>query len=179
MGREALIAAIENYRTGSTEAREIPEDILCTCFGVTETEVRTVIQENNLKTIEQVTNYCKAGGGCTGCQSEIQRVLDSCTGQQTPVAEKPTAVTSPAGAKPLTNIQKIKLVEKTLDEQVRPALQADGGDIELIDVVGNHVIIALRGMCAQCSVADFTLNDVVQARLREFVSPDIVVEEQK
>lgn len=178
MGREALIAAIENYRTGSTEAREIPEDILCTCFGVTETEVRNVIQENNLKTIEQVTNYCKAGGGCTGCQSEIQRVLDSCIGQHTPVPEKPVTVTATA-AKPLTNIQKIKLVEKTLDEQVRPALQADGGDIELIDVVGNRVIIALRGMCAQCNVADFTLRDVVQARLCEFVSPDIVVEEQK
>ena len=178
MGREALIAAIENYRTGSTEPREIPEDILCTCFGVTETEVRTVIQENNLKTIEEVTNYCKAGGGCTGCHGEIQRVLDSCTGQHTPRDEKPAIVANTA-AQPFTNIQKIKLIEKTLDEQVRPALQTDGGDIELIDVVGNRVIIALRGMCAQCQVADFTLNDVVQARLREFVSPDIVVEEQK
>ena len=60
-----------------------------------------------------------------------------------------------------------------------PALQADGGDLELIDVEGNRVIIAFRGMCAQCNVSEFTMAEVVQARLREFVSEDLVVEEQK
>jgi NifU-like protein len=82
------------------------------------------------------------------------------------------------GAK-LTNIQKIQLVQQTIDEQIRPALRADGGDIELVDIEGNTVVVAFRGMCAQCKMAEFTMKDVVQAKLREFVSEDIFVEEQK
>ena len=69
-------------------------------------------------------------------------------------------------------------VEKVLAE-IRPHLEADGGNIELIDVDGNKVIVALRGMCAQCALANITMRDLVEAKIREFVSPDICVEEQK
>jgi len=62
---------------------------------------------------------------------------------------------------------------------VRPRLQEDGGDIELIDVDGNRVIVALRGHCAMCRAAEFTLDGFVGAKLREFVSPDLVVVEDK
>jgi len=177
MGYEALEAAIENYRYGSKKPHTLEGKIVCTCFGVTDMEIRQVIKENDLTTVEQVTNYCKAGGGCGNCRSDIQKIIDEVQGGlPQPAAPDETAAASPE--KPLTNIQKIKLIERTLDQQVRPALQADGGDLELIDVVDNRVIIALRGMCAQCKVANFTLAEVVQARLREFVSPDIVVQEQ-
>ena len=77
----------------------------------------------------------------------------------------------------LTNNQRIKLIEKTIDQQIRPALQADGGDLELLDVMGNRVLVAFRGMCAQCRVAEFTMAEVVEKKLRQFVSPDITVEE--
>lgn len=182
MGREALQAAIENYRTGKTVQREIAENVVCTCFGVTQEEIVRVVKENNLRTVEQVTNYCKAGGGCAGCHGDIQRIIEKVFGHSAAAKDEKKfvgAATATAGDKPLTAIQKIKLIEKTLDEQVRPALQADGGDLELIDVIGDRVVIALRGMCSNCQVATFTLRDVVQARLREFVSPAIIVEEQK
>jgi len=58
---------------------------------------------------------------------------------------------------------------------VRPALLRDGGDIELVDVEGNKVIVSLRGNCAQCRVSSITLREVVQTKLREFVSPELVV----
>jgi NifU-like protein len=80
--------------------------------------------------------------------------------------------------KKLTNIQKIQLVQKTISEQIRPLLKAHGGDIDLIDVDGNKVIVAFRGMCSQCPTAEFTMKDVVEARLHEFVSEDLIVEEQ-
>ena len=79
----------------------------------------------------------------------------------------------------MTNIQKIQLIQETINEQIRPALRADGGDIDLLDVEGNNVLVAFRGMCAQCKMAEFTMKDVVQARLREFVSNDLTVEEVK
>ena len=79
----------------------------------------------------------------------------------------------------LTTIRKIQLIEETLDREVRPMLRQDGGDIELIDVDGNRVLVALRGHCAMCRAAEFTLDGVVGPKLREFVSPDLVVVEEK
>src|SRR3972149_1442114 len=75
MGREALEAAIENYRTGKPVSRAAESKIICTCFGVTEGEIAKVIRENGLTTVEEVTNYCKAGGGCGGCHSDIEAIL--------------------------------------------------------------------------------------------------------
>ena len=62
MGREALEAAIENYRTGGRKKHELEGNVVCTCFGVTDREIDRVIRENNLTSVEEVTNYCKAGG---------------------------------------------------------------------------------------------------------------------
>jgi NifU-like protein len=174
MGREALEAAIENYRGGGKVKHELSGRVVCTCFGVTEDEIVRVIKENDLTAVEQVTNYCKAGGGCGGCKGEIEKLILQVQGDKIKAAAAPARK-----AVKLTNIQKIQLVQQTIDEQIRPALRADGGDIELIDIEGNTVLVAFRGMCAQCKMAEFTMKDVVQAKLREFVSEDIFVEEQK
>ena len=72
----------------------------------------------------------------------------------------------------------MQLVQETINKQIRPALKADGGDIELIDIEGNKVVVAFRGMCAQCKMAEVTMKDVVEARLREFVSKELFVEEE-
>src|SRR4030067_3709830 len=63
MGREALGAAIANYR-GETMAVESGEKIICKCFEVSEEKIRRVALENRLSTVEEITNYTKAGGGC-------------------------------------------------------------------------------------------------------------------
>ena len=149
--------------------------VVCTCFGVTQDEIERVIRENNLTAVDEVTNYCKAGGGCGGCRGEIEKIIESLQGE---VAKLHKA--KPAG-KPakLTNIQKIQLIQDTINEQVRPALRTHGGNIELIDIEANKVIVAFRGMCAQCRMAEFTMKEVVEAKLREFVSDDLYVEESK
>ena len=175
MGREALEAAIENYRSGGKKKHELEGNVVCTCFGVTDKEIERVIHENDLTTVEEVTNYCKAGGGCGGCRGEIEKIIDKIQGEK--AKEKQIAV--PQKASTLTNIQKIQLIQQTINEQIRPALRAHGGNIELIDVEGNKVIVAFRGMCAQCKLAEFTMKDVVEARLREFVSKELFVEEDK
>ncbi len=175
MGREALEAAIENYRTGGKKKHELKGRVVCNCFGVTENEIERVIRENNLTTVEDVTNYCKAGGGCGGCKGEIEKIIEKL--QADKAKEIPAKV--PPKAPKLTNIQKIQLVQQTINEQIRPTLQADGGDIELIDVEGDKVIVAFRGMCARCKLAEFTMKDVVEAKLREFVSDKLFVEEDK
>jgi len=175
MGREALEAAIENYRGGGRKKHELEGNVVCTCFGVTDKEIERVIRENNLTTVEQVTNYSKAGGGCGGCKGEIEKIIQKVQGDKI----KQVPVSAPRRGERLTNIQKIQLIQQTINEQIRPALRADGGDIELVDVEGNKVVVAFRGMCAQCKLADVTMKDVVEARLREFVSKDLYVEEIK
>jgi len=175
MGREALEAAIENYQGGGRKKRELEGKVVCTCFGVTENEIERVIRENNLTTVEQVTNYCKAGGGCGGCHGEIEKIIENIQGEKAGLVTE----TAPRWAGRLTNIQKIKLIQQTINEQIRPALRAHGGNIELIDVEGDKVIVAFRGMCAQCRLTEFTMKDVVEAKLREFVSEELFVEEDK
>ncbi len=173
MGREALEAAIENYRSGGTKKHELEGRVVCNCFGVTENEIERVISENDLTTVDEVTNYCKAGGGCGGCRGEIERIIEVVQGDR--VKEKHKAPPPKHGK--LRNIQKMQLVQETINEQIRPALRAHGGNIELIDVEGDKVIVAFRGMCAQCKLTEFTMKDVVEAKLREFVSDELYVEE--
>jgi NifU-like protein len=173
MGREALEAAIENYRSGGRKKHELEGKVVCTCFGVTENEIERVILENDLTTVEQVTNYCKAGGGCGGCQGEIEKIIEKLQGDKAGQVTEP----APRWAGRLTNIQKIQLIQQTINEQIRPALRAHGGNIELIDVEADKVIVAFRGMCAQCMLAEYTMKDLVEAKLREFVSETLFVEE--
>jgi NifU-like protein len=175
MGREALEAAIENYKTGGKKKHELEGRVVCNCFGVTEKEIERVIVDNNLTTVDQVTNYCKAGGGCGGCKGEIEKIIERIQGDKAGQVYE----TAPRWAGKLTNIQKIQMIQQTINEQIRPALRAHGGNIELIDVEGNKVIVAFRGMCAQCRLTEFTMKDVVEAKLREFVSEELFVEEDK
>jgi NifU-like protein len=77
----------------------------------------------------------------------------------------------------LSNLKKIKMIEETLDREIRPALKHDGGDIELVDVVGNRVMVATRGACRSCQASNQTLKNFVEAKLRELVWPELVVEE--
>ncbi len=62
-------------------------------------------------------------------------------------------------------------VEKAL-QKIRPALQADGGDIELIDVQDGVVRVKLTGACGDCPMSQMTLKQGVERVLREEV-PEI------
>jgi len=176
MGEEALQAAIRNYK-GLEPLPSEEGEVVCQCFGVTDKEIEKVALNNDLHTVEEITNFTKAGGGCGECQDKIQAILDRLWDNppRQPVEVKPPA----AKKKKLTNIQKMKLIEETLEREVRPALKADGGDIELIDIDGDKVLVSLRGRCSSCAASQATLGQFVQSKLREFVSEDLVVEEVK
>ena len=164
LGRQALEEAIKHYKGIPVEKPE--EKIICECFGVTDHEIDRVARENNLNTVEDVTNYTKAGGGCGNCHDAIQEIIDRVWSEEQPY-KKPR----------LTNIEKIKLIEETIEREIRPMLKHDGGDIELIDVIGNRVLVAKRGSCALCKASEQTMKNFVEPKLRELVSPDLNVEE--
>jgi len=166
MGREALEAAIANFR-GEPFPLETKEGVVCKCFDVTEDKIRKVAIDNHLTTVDEITNYTKAGGGCGECVPDIEAILRELW------SIKP--VEKPAIQKKLTNLQKIALIQEIIENEVRPGLQADNGDIELIDIDGNKVTVALRGMCTGCLMSDVTIKGI-QEKLRELVNKEIVVE---
>ncbi len=178
MGRDAMLLAIDNYKKkqNGVEAKnevQVDSDLVCACFGVTHAEIERAIKENKLTTVEEVTNFTKAGGGCGGCIPQIEEILTEVSSALAPVPvkkEKPNK-------KNLTTIQKIQLIQETIEREIRPQLKKDGGDIELVDLDGNMVIVSMRGNCAHCKVASFTLKNVVERKLREFVSEDLEVVE--
>lgn len=180
MGQEALEAAIYNYRGIAPEVHEDDDEgaLVCTCFGISDTKIKRVIRENNLTTAEEVTNYVKAGGGCGSCLATIDDIIESV--RQESAAPSGTSLkrntASQQAEKPLTPVQKIALIQKVLDEEVRPVLMADGGDVELYDVDGDSVKVLLQGACGSCSASTATLKIAIESRLRDRVSIDLVVE---
>ena len=165
MGQEALQKAIAYYKGSAPDETEEGQ-MVCECFGVTDREIEEAVRENNLLTVEEVTNYTKAGGGCGACHEAIEEII-----------AKVRSEIKPAVRPKVSNVEKIKRIEEAIEYEIRSSLQQDGGDIELIDVVGNRVLVAMRGACAGCQAMEDTLKHFVESRLRELVSPELVVEE--
>lgn len=167
MGREALEAAIANYR-GETTSVGKEEKIICKCFEVSEEKIRRVALENRLSTVEEITNYTKAGGGCGSCIPALEAILKDIWSVR-PESEMPKT------PRKMTNLQRIALIQDVIEKEIRPRLQSDGGDIELIDVDGKRVTVSLRAMCVECPMSDVTVKGI-EEKLRELVSEDLVVE---
>lgn len=166
MGRDALECAIADC-CGEAPPK-VEGEIVCECFGVTDKEIERAVRENKLTSIGDVTDYVKAGGGCENCHDKIQEIIDSIMGKEPLKKKKPAK---------LTNIQKIRMIEESLDREIRPSLKKDGGDIELVDVDGNRVMVKMHGACATCKMSQLTLENYVESKLRELVAPELVVEE--
>jgi len=167
MGMEALEAAIKNYRGGKQEKVivGVGERVVCKCFSVTESHILKAIKINNLKTVEEVTNFTKAGGGCGQCKGEIEKILkDYWAEAEHKKFDK------------MTVVEKIKMIEKVLAEEINPKLKADGGWMELVDVQGQKVKLRFLGMCHGCPSSGATLKNVVEKELRERIDPAIEIE---
>lgn len=170
MGQEALEAAIKNWKGESHEAHEHDEGkLVCKCFGVTDEQIKRAIRDNGLKTVEEVTEYTKAGGACGECLNEIAEIL-AYELKQEPAAEKKPE-------KRMTNVQRMQKVLDVIDNEIRPKLVADGGDIELVDVDGKRISVSLHGRCSQCRSSEVTIRNLVEKMLRDHVEPDLIVEE--
>jgi len=196
MGYEALQSAIANFRGEVWHDDHEEGALVCKCFGVDEAMIERAIKMNKLTTVEEVTAYTKAGGGCLTCFDRIEEVLAAANAEL--VAEgvlaeheayrigsadakeikakvkaakgeaPPTSPIAPSSPLPppsagLTNLQKMRLIEEAIEE-LRPYLQKDGGDCELVDIDGSNVLVNLKGACMGCQMASVTVSGI-QERL--------------
>jgi NifU-like protein len=172
MGREALQAAVANYR-GEDLAEDHEEgELVCRCFGVHAALIEEVICSNRLSTVEDVTNYTKAGGGCSSCHEKIEEILDGIERRRGQKFEPLVDVPAPQPAPPapwseMTLPQRVRRVEAVI-ERIRPQLQADHGDIELVEIDGKTIYVSLQGACKGCAMESATLGGIQQKVLEEF-----------
>ena len=169
MGQEALDDALKKYYGKEEIEKEAGlsqngDKIVCTCFNVTENQIWEAIKVNGLKTVEEVTNYTKAGGACGRCKGVIKDIIE-------------TYLRKEGQAPVMTAAQKILKIGRVIDQQISPQLQKDGGDIELIDVEGNKVKVKLTGMCSGCKNATMTLKAFVESVLKDKVDSSLEVEQ--
>jgi NifU-like protein len=198
MGAEALEVAVFNWATKrGVDLKHLgldvhPEEqeegrIVCKCFSLSEPYLRRKIKELELRTIPEITGAVKAGGACMTCHHApggLQDLLNDIWGGRggsLPVLPNVPTMTVPA-TKPdagpqvmISPYQYMKKVEKTLDEFVRPGLQRDGGDLEIVDIKDNLVYCRLAGACQGCEGAGQTLKLVVEQTLKEQVDERIRV----
>ena len=180
MGREALQAAVANYRGEAWVDDHEEGAMVCKCFAVDSVLIEDVVRANNLTTVEQVTHYTKAGGGCCSCHEGIEEILanvsaERCTAPMPPsLADAPksvaqpivvhaTTVAEPAAKPRLTNFQRMRKIEETI-EAIRPMLQRDHGDIEVVEIDGKNIYVNLKGACQGCMMEQATLSGI-QAQL--------------
>ncbi|MES9813440.1 MAG: Fe-S cluster assembly protein NifU [Candidatus Thiodiazotropha sp.] len=162
MGREALQAAVANYRGEEWKDDHEEGALVCKCFAIDEVMIEETVRANNLCTVEEVTNYTKAGGGCSACHEGIEEILTQVMAERGETFD-PSAVAGEI-KKPksgLTNLQRMKRIEELLDE-IRPNLQRDHGDVELVEVDGRDIFVKMIGACAGCQMAATTLGGIQQ-----------------
>ncbi|MBT3194760.1 MAG: Fe-S cluster assembly protein NifU [Verrucomicrobia bacterium] len=192
MGAEALEAAVFNWsQKRGVDLRELGVDlhddeidegrVVCKCFSLSEPYIRRKVKELELKSIPQITSAIKAGGACMACHHKpggLQDILDDIWGKAKTSFKGDDALgvdVSAEEAPPLSAYQLGKQVEQAMDEQVRPMLKHDGGDVEIVDIKEAVVYVRLAGACATCAGANMTLKLLVEKTLKEQVDERIRV----
>jgi len=158
MGREALEAAVANFRGEEVDHHDEDEGaLICKCFAVDELKIRKAVLENGLRDIEGVTNYTKAGGACSCCHEKIEQVLEDCLAEldQKPLAATARVQSATVEGSAVTG-DEMELITRVIN-RCRPRLQADGGDVELLSVDGKTIYVSLTGSCAGCMMTGATL----------------------
>lgn len=159
-GKDDEYQDLEDFRA----EQEKKEKIVCTCFGITENVIWDAIKQNGLTTVEEITNYTKAGGACGKCKGLIKDIIDTYYHKE---KEEKKKELSPA--------QKILKINSIIENQISPELQKDGGDITLVDIDNNKVFVRLRGKCSGCKNSTLTLKSFVETTLKDAISKDIEV----
>lgn len=184
MAYDVIKKAASMYMNVDMDSLE-SEFIICECARVTQDTLADVIKLNKLTTVEEVTDYTKAGGFCKSCIKEgghehkdiyIVDLLAEIN-EQRATEEKTRKIIEAKGDGTFESmglVQKIKAVESILEEYIRPTLKADGGDVELIDIQENDgifdVLIKYQGECMSCSMNTTTtlagIEDMLKFKLK-------------
>lgn len=186
MAYDVIKAAAAQYKGVNPEDFE-EEIIVCECARVSLKTIKEVIRLNDLKSVEQITQYTKAGAFCKSCvragghekrEYYLVDILAETRAQMD--KERLAKATLSDNFDDLTVVKQIKAVEELLDAEIRPMLHMDGGDLEVIDIQkGNDgmcdLYIRYLGACSGCSSGSTGTLYAIENVLQENLSPNIRV----
>ena len=183
MAYDVIKKAAGQYLDVDMESFE-EEFIVCECARVSLSTLKEVIRLNDLTTIEQITDYTKAGAFCKSCikpgghEAKDIYLVDLLEEYEKEKIAK-TADSMAAGADvdfaQMTVVQRLKAVDKVIDENIRQMLVMDGGDMEILDIKENganfDIYIRYLGACSGCASSStgtlFAIENVLKEKLDE------------
>ena len=188
MAYDVIKKAAGLYKGVDPESFE-DEIIVCECARVSLGTIKEVIRLNDLKTVEEITDYTKAGAFCKSCIKpgghekreyylvdilrEVREEMEK-EKLQKQIEEKDSTP-----FKELSPVQQLKRIEKVIDENIRQMLVMDGGNLEIIDIRPNgdniDVYIRYLGACSGCASSTTGTLYAIEAVLKEKVDPSIRV----
>jgi NifU-like protein len=183
MAYDVIKKAAAQYKGVDMESFE-EEIIVCECARVSLSTLREVIRLNDLTTVEQITDYTKAGAFCKSCirpggheEKDIYLVdlLEEYEKEKIAKAADASASGENVSFAEMTLVQKLKAVDKVIDENIRQMLIMDGGDMEILDIKENgaHIDIYIRylGACSGCASSStgtlFAIENILREKLDE------------
>jgi NifU-like protein len=191
MAYDVIKKAASLYKGVDMESFE-DEIIVCECARVSLQTIKEVIKLNDLKTVEEITDYTKAGAFCKSCirpggheerEYYLVDILEETRREMEEEKLKETAAKQESGEevpfREMTLVQKIKAIDKAIDESVRQYLIMDGGNMEVLDVKENgdytDVYIRYLGACSGCASATTGTLYAIESTLKEKLDPNIRV----
>ncbi len=180
MAYDVLKKAVADYK-GVDYQELIDNEIVCECAQVTKQTVVDAIRNNDLKTVEEITSYTKAGGYCKSCirpgghEKRSVYLIDILNQTRADMEREKKSSEPEKTFSELTLPRKLRYLEDILDEYVRPVLKADAGDLEIADMDGNKVHIEYQGSCATCAAGKVGTKDFIEKTLKEKADPEIEV----
>jgi NifU-like protein len=172
------------------DAQSFEEEIIvCECARVSLQTIREVIKLNNLQSIEEITDYTKAGGFCKSCikpgghEEREYYLVDILEDVKKEMEQENLKAAAEAGEKgdfeAMTLVQQIKAIDAVIDENVRQFLIMDGGNMEVIDIKQSDgfidVYIRYIGACSGCASSTTGTLYAIESTLKEKLSQNIRV----
>jgi NifU-like protein len=190
MAYDVIKAAAASFK-GVDAASFEDEIIVCECARVSLGTIKEVIRINNLTTVEQITNYTKAGAFCKSCvkpgghEEKEYYLVDILRDTRAEmehdhllaISNAQIAGSSTIHFDELTIVKKFQEIEKVIDENIRPMLVMDGGNMEILDIKENDgmsdVYIRYLGACSGCASSSTGTLFAIEAVLQEKLSKNI------
>jgi NifU-like protein len=184
MAYDVIRKAASEYKGVDMDTLE-GEQIVCQCARVSLRTVREVIRINDLRTVEDITRFTKAGAFCKSCirpgghESRKLYLVDILKDVRAEMEREKKEGGGAKGFDAMGLFQRHKVVEKVLDEQVRPALLKDGGNLEVVDMKDadgvTEIYINYLGACKGCPSAAIGTLGYIEDFLKKELGPKIRV----
>ncbi len=186
MAYDVIKRAAAQYK-GVDEASFEDEIIVCECARVSLGTIRDVIKINDLKTVEQITDYTKAGAFCKSCIKPggheereyylVDILAETRAEMEKEILEESEKTGKEIPFKEMTVVQILKAVESIIDENIRPMLVMDGGNLEILDIKENEnytdIYIRYLGACNGCASSATGTLYAIEAILKEKLDESI------